>query len=61
MGTGGSLEKVKKLVTFAHGSMKNCFCYSTSARPGPPWDMALMPDKARVFMSKTHSSTEKVL
>ena len=59
--TGGSLAKVKKIATFSHGGGKSCFCHSNPVCPGPSWDMAPMHSKDRVFMSKTHSSTERLL
>lgn len=59
--TEGSLAKVKKIATFSHSGGKDCFRHSNPACPGPSWDMPPMYDKDKVFTSKTHSSTERLL
>lgn len=52
---------MKKTVTFSHGGGKDCFCYPDPVCPESLWDMAAMHSKDRFFMSKTHSSTERLL
>lgn len=59
--TGGSLAKVRKVATFSHSGGKDCFCYSNPVCPEPWWDVAATHSKDKVFMSKTHSSTERLL